>query len=126
MKLPQRFFYYGIGLAIGCVFVYFISIKKDTQSFDYLPNARVLKNIRLKKNMYSPEALENMASFKLDSTHINLFLSDGSVDFKRSNIKVDSCKAYQIDALINEQKMTLHVLNCKNTTQIKKIELQQD
>ncbi len=126
MKFSQRFFYYAIGLSLGCVFVYFISTKKDTQSFDYLPNARVLKNIRLKKNNYSPEALKDMVNLKLDTTDIHLFLEEGSVDFKHSNIKVDSCKSYQIDALINEQEMTLHVLNCKNTTQIQKIELQQD
>ncbi|PCH76810.1 MAG: hypothetical protein COB98_05120 [Flavobacteriaceae bacterium] len=126
MKLAKRFFYFGIGLSLGCVVVYFISTKKNTQSFDYLPNARTLKNIRLKKNIYSPEALENMASYKLDSTDIDYFLREGSVDFKHSNIEVDSCKAYQIDALINEQEMTLHLLNCKTTTQIKKIALQQD
>ncbi len=126
MKLPQRFFYYGIGLAIGCVFVYFISTKKDTQSFDYLPNARVLKNLRLKKNLYTAEALENMATFALDSTHISKFLNDGDIDFKNSNIKVDSCKSYKIEAAIKKQDMVLYILNCKNTTRIQKIALQQD
>ncbi|PCI00136.1 MAG: hypothetical protein COB81_09490 [Flavobacteriaceae bacterium] len=126
MKLAKRFFYYGIGLSLGCVVVYFISTKKNTQSFDYFPNARTLKNIRLKKNIYSPEAIENMATYNLDSTDISLFLSEGSVDFKNSNKKVDSCKSYQIEAEIKNKDMVLYLLNCKNTTRIQKIALQQD
>ena len=125
MKLAKRFFFYGIGLSLGIVFVYFINSKKDTQSFDYLPNARVLKKLRLKKNVYTPEALENMATFDLDSTDINLFLKDGNVDIF-NKVKVDSCTSYQIEAAIKDKDMVLTILNCENTSRIEKIALQQD
>lgn len=125
MKLAKRFFYFGIGLSLGIVFVYFINSKKDTQSFDYLPNARVLKKLRLKKNTYTPEALENMAAFGLDSTHINRFLNEGDVDIF-NKIKVDSCTSYSIEAEIKNQDMVLTILNCDKTSRIQKIELQQD
>ena len=57
MTFKQRLPYFLGGLGIGILVVIFFLGKKNT-TFDYGPNARVLKNIRVKNPIYLEKALE--------------------------------------------------------------------
>lgn len=117
MKLFQRFAYYGVGLLLGSVFVYFIWQKKKVE-FDYLPNARVLKNIRTDVRLFSDDATESMRTIGIDTTDISAILQYGDVDFKKSSPRAKPCKIYFIDGKPKEKNITLIVKKCDTISTI--------
>ena len=119
MKLFKRFVFYGIGLLIGSIFVYFIWEKKNVQ-FDYGPNARVLKNIRIKTQMYSSEVLNKLSSTNLDSATISQILKNGNVDIW-DKIELDSCIQYNIKGRDSLKNITITVMNCDSVAIIEKV-----
>ena len=120
MKFIHRFGYYIGGLLIGSVFVYFIWGKKKVQ-FDYLPNARVLKDIRTDVRLFSDKANESMLTIGLDSTDIADILQNGDVDFKKSEPRKEPCKKYVIDGVTKEKNITLIVKKCDTISTINEI-----
>jgi len=124
MKLFQRFAYYGMGLLIGSIFVYFIWQKKDVQ-FAYMPNARVLKNIRTDVRLFSNDAKKSMSKIGLDSIDIAAILKHGNVDFKKSSPREKPCKIYFIDGSPKEKSITLIIKKCDTISTIERIILNQ-
>ncbi|WP_456377190.1 hypothetical protein [Lutibacter sp.] len=123
MTFKQRLPYFLGGLTIGIIFVLFIWNKKGTQSFDYGPNARVLKNIRIKKRILSSETLAIINSKKIDTAHISQILENGNVDIW-NKIKLDTCIQYNIQGRKNLKNITLTIINCNSTAIIKDISFQ--
>ncbi len=117
MRLAQRLFYYLGGFAIGLILLFFFLGGKKT-SCDYSPSARVLKNIRIKERIFSKEALANMQVYQIDTADISAMLVDGSVNFSKSNTKLDSCKTYFIKGLVKEKTIALHIENCDSIAKI--------
>ena len=93
MRLIQRLGYYGAGFAIGILILFFFLGGKDT-SCDYGPNARTLKNIRIKDRVFSEMSLETLSSHQLDTSAISQLLMEGDVLFSESETRLDSCKQY--------------------------------
>lgn len=102
MNLLKRFGFYFFGFAIGLIFLAFFFKGKRT-SCAYGPNARVIKNINLKKVAYS--------QFQKDSTAIRKIITHGDVIFSKSNTKLDSCKIYYING---KQELKSHYVTLKN------------
>ncbi|WP_372792237.1 hypothetical protein [Lutibacter sp.] len=119
MTFKQRLPYFLGGLTIGIIVVTFFLGKKET-TFDYLPNSRVLKNIRIKAPVFSSEVLTLINSKKIDSTAISQILKNGDVDI-RNKIKLDSCTQYIIKGSRDLKNITLTVINCESTAIIKNI-----
>lgn len=120
MKFIHRLGYYLGGFSLGLVILtFFLSGKKTTCS--YSPNARVLKNIRIKERAYSETALQNLASHQLDTAHISQLLKSGNVDFSRSNTDLDSCKTYMITGKNSEKLIEVLVENCDSLATVKEI-----
>ena len=119
MKLFQRFAYYGIGLLIGSVFVYFIWEKKNVV-FNYLPNARLLSNISTKQIVYSDKFKESIDLQLIDTLTVNEILKNGNVDFW-NKIKLDSCIQYNIEGRDSFKNITITVVNCDSTATIENI-----
>ena len=122
MKLFQRFAYYGIGLFIGSIFVWFIWTKKDVQ-FDYMPNARILKNIRVKNPVFSSDVLKYIHSKEIDSSTIAQVLKNGNVHIW-DKVKLDSCIRYDINGRKEFKNITLTILNCKSSALIEKVSVE--
>lgn len=120
MTFTQRLSYFGGGLFLGVIFLFFFLSGKKT-SCDYSPNARVLKNIRLKERVISAEAQNKLRTFNLDTSTLTTVLTNGSVDFNKSNIKLDSCKVYFINSMINAKQLELKIENCNKKAIIKRI-----
>jgi len=93
MKFSQRFAYYLLGVLIGGMFLYYFLDAKETR-FCYLPNCRVLKDLRSKPLQFSKEAEENMKVFSMDE--IKNSLTYGDVDFSKSNVEKNNGKLYVI------------------------------
>ena len=111
MKFIHRLSYYMGGFALGLVILAFFLSGKKT-SCDYTPDARVLKNIRIKERAYSPDALTSMRLHNIDSAQISLILRDGDVNFSRSNTDKESCKTYWITGSTSDKNLELLFENC--------------
>ena len=100
MKLYQRFAYYLLGLTLGLVFVfYFLSAKAESRGveFCYLPNCRVLKDLRTKPFHYSDEVEVKLKESWLDTLDVRNTLRYGKVRFSKSNIPMDGGKYYFVE-----------------------------
>ena len=122
MNFIQRLGFYLGGAVIGSIIVYFILDKKET-SFCYLPNCRILKDIRSKKRILTPNVQEYMQNKKLDTSLINYTYNNGDVDLSKSNTKLKSCKIYHIDSEFNNKKYEFIVENCDSIATIKSINI---
>ncbi|MCH2488976.1 MAG: hypothetical protein MK211_02390 [Flavobacteriales bacterium] len=112
MKLIHRIAYYLGGFIIGIIILlFFLGGKKA--SCDYSPNARTLKNIRLKERSFSSEALMSLRTIQLDTSAISQLLIDGNVLFSESNTDLDSCKQYVIEGVVQTQNLRIRFENCK-------------
>ena len=100
MKLAARLAYYSVGFFIGImILMFFLSGKKT--SCDYGPDARVLKNIRIKNKTYEPSVLLFLKENQLDTSVVRNMLNSGDVDFSNSNTKLDSSKIYAAEGEVN-------------------------
>jgi len=120
MKLAYRFAYYLGGFTIGLIILFFFLGGKKT-SCDYGPNARVLKNIRIKERLYSAETLTFLRENALDTAIISKGLRLGEVDFSQSSPGLDSCKLYTINTENGKQQLQMKIENCDSIATILKI-----
>jgi hypothetical protein len=119
MTFKQRLPFFLGGLTIGIIVVVFFLGKKET-TFDYLPNARILKNISTKDQIFSDETLAFINSNQIDTSQISQILKKGNVDIF-NKIKLDSCIQYNIEGKKELKNIILTVKNCKTTAFIEKI-----
>ncbi len=126
MAFLKRLGFYLIGLSIGLVFLFFFLKKKSDEtgvSFCYLPNCRVLKELRSKPLIYSKQIDQMVAERALDSLTIAYFLNEGDVNFKKSITKNTTCKTYLIEGMVKEKFMALTVKNCDSTILINDLQI---
>lgn len=120
MKFIHRLAYYLSGFAIGIVFLLFFFSGKKT-SCDYGMDARVKKNIRLKKLIITDEVLIQFEQNHIDTLAISALLYRGDVKFKKSNTSLDSCKEYHIEGNYDEQKIGMRFANCDSIAKVLKV-----
>ena len=122
MNFIQRLGFYLGGATIGSIIVFFIWQKKNTE-FCYLPNCRILKDIRLKKRHYDTPVQELINNKELDTAAITYTYYNGDVDIKRSNTKLKSCKTYVIESTYNDKNYEFLVENCDSIATIKEVKI---
>ncbi|MDV7188355.1 DUF4258 domain-containing protein [Lutibacter sp. TH_r2] len=119
MTFKERLPYYLFGLVIGIILVVFIWNKKGTE-FNYGPNSRLLKNIRIKNRVFSNEALFSLQSKNLDTSVVSKILKNGNADMW-NKVKLDTCIRYEIKGKKEQKNVTLTIKNCDSTAFIEKI-----
>ncbi|MDX1720873.1 MAG: hypothetical protein R3353_11965 [Salegentibacter mishustinae] len=119
MKLIHRIGYFSVGLFFGIMLLMFFLGGKKT-SCDYSPEARVLKNIRIKERKFSAEAFNYFEANKLDTALVSKSLEDGDVDFGRSNTNAKPCNIYLVTNEVNSAILELQIKNCDGTATIQK------
>lgn len=127
MDFLKRLGFYLVGLSIGIVFLTMFFKKKSAETgvyFCYLPNCRTLKDIRSKPMYYSDEVRQKMQQYQIDSLDIAYILTEGDVDFGRSDTKSVPCKTYFVESELKEKEWTFTVRNCSNKATIQQIEVQ--
>ena len=120
MKFIHRLGYYLGGFSIGLIILAFFLSGKKT-SCDYSPEARVVKNLRIKERNYSENALEQLRQHQIDTAYVSSILESGDVDFDRSNTKLDSCKLYMITGTASEKQLELLMENCDSLVTVQEI-----
>ena len=123
MNIAKRFGFYGFGFIIGLLLLFFFLNGKKT-GCDYGPDARTLKNIKIKQRVFSTQSLQDLKTNNLDTTIVSSLLNFGDVNFGESYTKLDSCKIYVIEGSVEKVKMKMRVQNCEKTATITAIELQ--
>ena len=122
MTFKQRLPYFLGGLTIGIIIVTFIFNKKNT-TFEYGPNARVLKNLRTKERIISNEAISALSFYNLDTTAISKILTYGDVDLL-NKVKLDTCLYhYTIQGKHELENISITIKNCDSIIYIEKITL---
>ena len=114
MDFKTRLAYYLFGLFIGGLFLKFVLDYTGGKGIDftYLPNARVLKNIRNKPFDYSENATKILSEKWLSISDIRFVLTNGDVDFDLSKKTMLGGKLYVINGeTLKHIPVTLKVIN---------------
>lgn len=117
MKFIHRLAYFSVGLFFGIIILIFFLGGKRT-SCDYSPNARTLKNMRIKDRVYTPETFQFFLSNNLDTSNVNIVLHEGNVDFGKSETDREPCNIYYVTKELNERILELQIENCDSTATI--------
>ena len=117
MKFIHRLGFYLGGFIIGIIILMFFLGGKRT-SCDYGPEARTLKNIRIKPRFFSENALVFLQQKNLDTSIVSVLLKSGDVLFSESNTKLDSCKLYMIKGVVSGKKLKVIIENCESKATI--------
>lgn len=88
MKFVHRLGYYLVGLLVGVLFLFFFFKNKRTE-FCYMPNCRVLKNIRSKPLTFSKEVKAKFDAKTFVLEDVKHCTENGNVDFGKSNKPYD-------------------------------------
>lgn len=125
MKFVHRFAYYLLGVLIGGVFLFFIFKEKRTE-FCYLPNCRVLKDIRTKGLTISKEAQSTLDQKWVSMDDVKMTLQYGDVDFSKSNKpNPGGGKIYVIEGkTVKDQPIVLEVINFSDKAVLQDIKKQ--
>ena len=123
MHIAKRFGFYGFGFVIGLLLLFFFLNGKKA-GCDYGPDARTLKNIKIKQRVFSIQSLQALKQNNLDTSAVSSLLRFGDVNFGESNTKLDSCKIYVIEGYVKNTNLKMNVQNCDKTATITSIVLQ--
>lgn len=119
MKFSQRLAYYLFGLLLGGIIVYYFIDSKET-SFCYLPNCRVLKDLRSKPLTLSDEAEIKLKTYTLEE--VKKCLTYGDVDFSKSNKELENGKVYFIKGKDNKNNsIEIEMINYTDKVLLKNI-----
>ena len=89
-------------------------------SCDYSPNARTLKNIRIKERVFTQEANQFFESNRLDTSNVNTILHKGKVDFGKSETDREPCKIYYVTGKLDAGTLELQIENCDSTATVQR------
>jgi len=126
MSLLKRFAFYLGGFGIGLILLYFfVGGSGASCEFDYSPNSRTKKNIRLKERIISKNSQNILKQNQLDTSAISYVLLKGEVLFSESNTQLDSCNIYKIignvapdEMPLSKKKIKITVENCNDKVTI--------
>ena len=104
MSFNKRLIYYLFGFTIGCFITYFIINQKNTE-FNYLPNQRVLNDLKKKKWSFD-ESFMNIDTIKI--------LDKSKIIFSESEVNIDSCNIYKV----KKEKNSQYFFNVKNCSEV--------
>ena len=116
MKFINRLGFYLGGFSIGLIFLMFFLSGKKT-SCSYFPHSRIIKNISTKRIIFSPEIINDVVDFKIDTNEFYSILKNSKVKGRFEKNKLDKCKLYTIES----NKHVFKINNCKNIAEVKSV-----
>ncbi|QYJ67895.1 DUF4258 domain-containing protein [Flavobacterium litorale] len=121
MKFKYRLAYFLFGALIGIIFLMFFLNNKKAD-FCYLPNCRVLKNIRSKAMVISPTAQQKLDAKWVTMEDVKTCTEDGDVDFSRSKEKYKGGTTYIIEGKSTKDELIeVEMVNYDNKVLLKDI-----
>lgn len=117
MPFIRRLGYFLLGLSVGLIFLAIFLRKKSDETgteFCYLPNCRVLKELRSKPASFTDTNL----SMQLDSVSLAKILTEGEVLFDKSEPRAEPCGSYIIEFESASATKYLSLENCQDSIRI--------
>ena len=114
MPFLRRLGYFLIGLSIGLLFLAIFLRKKTEETgteFCYLPNCRVLKELRSK-----PMRVDASLGNTPDTLLVQYLLKEGNVVFSESDTRAEPCKIYRIKGEEKGRQLAITLENCDTYT----------
>ncbi|MDO5510873.1 MAG: hypothetical protein Q4F57_09270 [Weeksellaceae bacterium] len=122
MDFWQRFKFFFLGSLMGIFFVILVFGKRMSCKqavIEYLPNGRVLAEIRYKDLQVSPEARISFDTLAIDSSFLyDNILMKGDVDFANSEPRRQPCGKYLIHFTKNSLDYEMYVTKCREISRI--------
>lgn len=110
----RKFKFYFLGLIPGILLVMFILNKKGAQCTGYLPNSRVVAETMSKKFVYAEGFAAEMQTLKLDEKFLrDSILTDGFVDFDKSDAQKKPCPTYFLTSKEDQPKYEITFENVR-------------
>jgi len=107
--------FFLIGLLPGLLIVFFVLNKKGVSCSGYLPNSRVIAESLSKKAVYSDAFKAEMEHFKIDEKFVrNSIISEGKVDFDRSDARKTPCPEYVLTAPEKNPEYEITFTKCQD------------
>lgn len=126
MKFKFRLAYYLFGLLLGTFFVvWFLNSKAKSKDmeFCYLPNCRVLQDLRKKPLEITAEAQATLDQEWINLEDIKTSLRYGDVDFSKSNEIYKKGKIYVIEGKTSQnEEITITMINYTGKVILEKVE----
>ena len=89
--------FYLFGLIPGLIIVFIVLNKKGASCSGYLPNSRVIAETLSKDFSYSEQFTAEMTALKIDEKFLkDSIITNGKIDFDRSNAQKKPCPSYLI------------------------------
>jgi|LakMenEpi03Aug12_release.lakeMendotaPanAssembly.Ray.scaffolds.fasta_scaffold07346_5 hypothetical protein len=128
MSIRYRLAFYLFGMFLGIIFLYyFLTGKAESRNvaFCYLPNCRVLKELRSKPFFYSEQSSEQLVQNGLDSLDIKELLQEGDVDFSKSDTKTKGPRTYFVNGQSKDNKtdVTLVLKNYREKVVLNEVQV---
>ena len=118
--LIKRFGYYFGGFAIGLVLLaFFLNGKKA--SCDYLPDARIIKDIGRKVLVYSEDSQLQMKKLGLDSTKVKQLINRADVNLSKSTQRKKPCGIILLESSLNRKDYELTIEKCSKKALLIKV-----
>lgn len=104
MSFFSRFSIFFFGALLGS-FVLYVSLKHRTEpiSFNYFPNSRIKSHLINSDILIAEELLCKINCVNLDPMSLAQYISDGNIDFKKSEIRGYDVKTYYLFNEINKK-----------------------
>lgn len=99
-------------------------LKGKNAEFCYLPNCRVLKDLRAQPMEYDSLVLTTMKTNGLTKEDIRMAFTTGEVDFNASETNSSPCKTYLLTSNMQETPYLITVKRCSEGSKIMQLEKQ--
>ena len=117
MHTLRKIMFYLIGVALGLLIVKALFGRRDLKC-SYFPNDRVLNDIA-KKDLIIPPFIDcKMECLQVDEKRLEVALAQASINFEKSDTKLDSCKTYWLSHITETDTLHLEVENCNEEATI--------
>jgi hypothetical protein len=114
--IGKRLMYFLIGVTLGTLVVFYMVQQRTDIRCNYLPNSRVLNDLRQKNLLYSDVAACQKACLQLDTNDVHLIFAAGAVIFDESQPRKKPCGEYKIVVrLPDEREISALAQNCDST-----------
>jgi hypothetical protein len=130
MDLKKRisYFFFGALIGIGGVSYFVKEINKNKPeeeriTFNYGPDARTLKSIRVKPERYFSEQAQNIINtHNIDSIRIEYLLHESDVDFSESDTdRSKPCQTYKLNGQLKDMDVSLLIKRCDSSATFENI-----
>lgn len=111
--------FFLIGLVPGLIIVFFVLNKKGVSCSGYLPNSRVIAETLSKDFTYSENFKAEMTALKVDEKFVkDSIITEGKVDFDRSNAQKKPCPDYLISYPKDNPRYEATFSKCEEEAQL--------